>query len=131
MPPPQALLAVEGPLGLPEVKVQRLHSIARAAQEGLLDAGLLRALKPEEALRRLQKLPGIGPFSAQLILVRGAGHPDVFPGNEERLHAEMRASYGLPGADVAALEEVARRWRPYRSWVALLLRTHREVRLGG
>ena len=24
----------------------------------------------------LQRLPGIGPFSAQLILLRGAGHPD-------------------------------------------------------
>jgi 3-methyladenine DNA glycosylase/8-oxoguanine DNA glycosylase len=91
---------------------------------------MLLALGPDEALRRLQKLPGIGPFSAQLILVRGAGHPDVFPADEQRLHAEMRASYGLPGADVAELEEVARRWRPYRSWVALLLRRHREVRVG-
>ncbi|MFD5144293.1 hypothetical protein [Streptomyces sp. NPDC058401] len=25
-------------------------------------------------------LPGIGPFSAELILIRGAGHPDVQTG---------------------------------------------------
>ncbi|GAB2976089.1 hypothetical protein GCM10017788_40710 [Amycolatopsis acidiphila] len=73
--------------------------------------------------------PVSGPFSAQLILVRGAGHPDVFPDSEERLHAEMRELYALPEASPAALAEVADRWRPYRSWVALLLRTHREARL--
>lgn len=128
-PAPEALQAIEQPLGLPEVKIERLRAIARAAQEGVLDAESLRALEPDEALRQLQRLPGIGPFSAQLILVRGAGHPDVFPDSEERLHAEMRELYALPEASPAALAEVADRWRPYRSWVALLLRTHREARL--
>ncbi|GAA1988257.1 hypothetical protein [Amycolatopsis minnesotensis] len=43
---------------------------------------------------------GIGPFSAQLILVRGAGHPDVFPRDERRLADEMRHRYGVPAATV-------------------------------
>jgi DNA-3-methyladenine glycosylase II len=129
-PAPEALQAIEPPLGLSEVKVERLRAIARAAQEGLLDAESLRALDADDALRQLQRLPGIGPFSAQLILVRGAGHPDVFPSNEERLHAEMRELYALPDASPGALAEIADRWRPYRSWVALLLRANREARLG-
>jgi DNA-3-methyladenine glycosylase II len=129
-PAPAELRAVDQPLGLSETKVERLRSIARAAQEGLLDAEALRALEPAEALQQLQQLPGIGPFSAQLILVRGAGHPDVFPANEERLHSEMREVYGLPAANAAELAKVAERWRPYRSWVALLLRSHREARAG-
>lgn len=128
-PAPQALQAIDQPLGLPEVKIERLRAIARAAQDGLLDAEDLRALETGEALRRLQRLPGIGPFSAQLILVRGVGHPDVFPDNEERLHAEMRELYSLPDATPGDLATVAERWRPYRSWVALVLRTHREARL--
>jgi 3-methyladenine DNA glycosylase/8-oxoguanine DNA glycosylase len=128
-PAPEALQAIDQPLGLSEVKIDRLRAIARAAQDGLLDAEALRALEPDEALGRLQRLPGIGPFSAQLILVRGAGHPDVFPDNEERLHAEMRELYALPDATASDLATVAERWRPYRSWVALLLRTHREARL--
>lgn len=128
-PAPQALQAIDQPLGLPKVKIERLRAIARAAQDGLLDAEDLRALEPDEALRRLQRLPGIGPFSAQLILVRGAGHPDVFPDNDERLQAEMRELYSLPDATPADLATVAERWRPYRSLVALTLRTHRESRL--
>ncbi|WP_236789084.1 DNA-3-methyladenine glycosylase [Amycolatopsis sp. GM8] len=127
-PAPEALQQIEQPLGLPEVKIGRLRATARAAQEGLLEAESLRALDAEEALRQLQRLPGIGPFSAQLILVRGAGHPDVFPDKEARLHAEMRELYGLPEATVADLAEVAESWRPYRSWIALLFRAHREIR---
>ena len=129
-PSPQALLSIDEPLGLPEIKGERLRSVARAASDGLLDAEELRALDPEEALRRLQRLPGIGPFSAELILIRGAGHPDLFPANETRLHEEMRELYELPDATPAELRALAERWKPYRSWVALLLRTHREDRLG-
>ncbi|HKS49277.1 MAG TPA: hypothetical protein VJT49_30055 [Amycolatopsis sp.] len=59
---------------------------------------------------------------AQLILIRGAGRPDFFPADEPRVHAKMREAYGLPDADVTELERITQRWRPYRSWVALLLR---------
>ncbi|KAA9155785.1 DNA-3-methyladenine glycosylase 2 family protein [Amycolatopsis acidicola] len=126
-PAPEQLLAMPRLPGLAEVKMDRLRAVARAARDGLLDAESLRELEAPEALRQLQRLPGIGPFSAELILVRGAGHPDVFPANEQRLHDQMRQSYGVPEASVAELAEIAEGWRPFRSWVALLLRTRREA----
>ena len=81
------------------------------------------ASPPADALAHLQTLPGIGPFSAELTLLRGAGHPDVFPSNEKRLHRTMGAVYHL-GADpdLEVVTEIADRWRPYRTWTALLLR---------
>ncbi|MFD2419444.1 DNA-3-methyladenine glycosylase family protein [Amycolatopsis pigmentata] len=121
-PAPEVLAVLDGELGLPVQKVERLHAVARAARDGLLDAGWLRSLEPDEALERLQRLPGVGPFSAQLILIRGAGHPDVFPLDEPRVHERMREAYRLPEATPAELDRLARRWRPYRSWVAVLLR---------
>ena len=70
-------------------------------------------------------LPGIGPFSAELILLRGAGYPDAFPTHEKRLHRAMAAVYHLnPGPE--ALRAIADRWRPYRTWIALLLRAWLE-----
>lgn len=33
----------------------------------------------DEAPRRLAELPGIGPWSAGLVLLRGLGRTDVFP----------------------------------------------------
>jgi DNA-3-methyladenine glycosylase II len=84
----------------------------------------------EDALAQLQRLPGVGPFYAQLILVRGAGHPDVFPQSEGRLHEEMSHAYRVAGARPVELAEIAENWRPFRSWAALLLRVAREERTG-
>ncbi|MEW9532368.1 DNA-3-methyladenine glycosylase [Microbispora sp. NPDC049125] len=129
-PAPERLLALDGVRGLPDVKIERLHAVARAALAGELDARTLRSLDPEEALARLCRIPGIGPFSADLILVRGAGAPDHFPVSERRLHDSMAAAYGLPEADIAALRRIAAGWSPFRSWVALLMRSERERTTG-
>lgn len=129
-PAPARLREVGGVEGLPEVKVGRLRALAQAALEGRLDAARPRALDVEEALAELRALPGIGPFSSELILIRGAGHPDVFPTQERRLHDEMAAAYGVDDPDPARLAAIAERWRPFRSWVALLFRTRREEETG-
>ncbi|MCO6004351.1 hypothetical protein NE236_05095 [Actinoallomurus purpureus] len=125
-PAPERLLAVTDVPGLPPVKIERLHGIARAALDGDLDADRLRSMEIARALVELQKIPGIGLFSAELILIRGAGHPDVFPASERRLHDEMAHEYGLHDPSPARLAAIAEAWRPYRSWVALLLRARRE-----
>jgi DNA-3-methyladenine glycosylase II len=72
-------------------------------------------------------LPGIGPFGAELVLIRGAGVPDRFPEHEPRVHMAIRAAYGLPDdAPLEELERIAEAWRPYRSWMAVLLRRSLE-----
>ncbi|AXB44611.1 DNA-3-methyladenine glycosylase family protein [Amycolatopsis albispora] len=121
-PAPKALRLLERPLGLPETKMKQLRILTGAAEQGVLDAGRLRALPAEVALARLRKLPGIGPFSAELILIRGVGHPDVFPRHEKRLHEEMARAYQVDAQDVDQLARIAERWRPYRSWVGFLFR---------
>jgi DNA-3-methyladenine glycosylase II len=127
-PSPRQLRTVTEFPGLNTRKVSYLHGIADAALAGELDGAKLRAMPVTEALNHLQQLGGIGPFSAELILVRGACHPDVFPTQERRLHEEMTQAYQLIDPDLSDLAAVAQRWRPYRSWVALLLRVQREER---
>lgn len=129
-PAPQRLLDVAGDLALPAVKRGRLRGIARAALAGDLDAAYLRSLDPATALAQLQRIDGIGPFSAELILVRGAGAPDVFPTKERRLHESMADLYELSRPTLAELAAVAGRWSPYRSWVSVLIRAHREDSTG-
>jgi 3-methyladenine DNA glycosylase/8-oxoguanine DNA glycosylase len=104
--------------GLPEVKRERLRGLARAALDGALHGERLRELGPEAAIEELTRLPGVGPFTAQGVVVRGANEPDWVPTAEPRLARVVEQAYG-PGADVAALAEG---WRPYRSWVAVMLR---------
>lgn len=123
-PVPAVLEKIAGELPLPEIKRERLRGLASAALEGDLDADRLRARAPEEALDSLMELAGIGRFSAELILVRGCGAPDVFPSSERRLHATMRALYDAPDAGQRELLELAEPWRPYRSWASVLVRTY-------
>jgi DNA-3-methyladenine glycosylase II len=126
-PSPQQLASMRDFKGLSARKVEQLHAIAEAALRGRLDAARLRTRPREEVLAELKRLPGIGDFSAELILVRGAGDPDHFSRHERRLHRAMADSYGL-GANpsIERLAEIAEKWRPYRSWVSVLFRTQLE-----
>ncbi|MEU5259637.1 DNA-3-methyladenine glycosylase 2 family protein [Amycolatopsis sp. NPDC021455] len=128
-PAPAELAELEYLPGLSGPKMARLRGIAEAAATGLLDAAALRAMPAEEALKELQLLPGIGRFSAELILIRGAGHPDVFPRAETRLHEILRDAYHVPQAEVAGLAEFAEAWAPFRSWVSFLFRVEGEARM--
>jgi DNA-3-methyladenine glycosylase II len=123
LPTPEQLLAVAEWPGLPEVKIRRLHGVAVAAIEGRLDAGRLRAMETDEARTALCRLAGIGPFWADLILIRASGHADLLPSGEPRLNGLLAELYHLPGPpdpdDLIAMGEA---WRPLRTWVAVLVR---------
>jgi DNA-3-methyladenine glycosylase II len=122
-PTPEQLLHVGSFPGLNDVKIERLHAVARAAQEGWLDAEHLLGLGPEEAAARLQTLPGIGPFYAWLVVVRGTGFADVLRADEPELLAAVGQLYGLGRpACPPELLAIAEAWRPRRTWVAVLMR---------
>ena len=130
-PAPSRLARLEDFPGLFGRKVEYLRAVGEAAAEGELDAAYLRSLSGEEALARLKKLSGIGPFSAELILLRGAGEPDYLPANEKRLRKAVALAYGMDEPpSVAELEEIAECWRPYRTWVSLYLRAMLEDETG-
>jgi DNA-3-methyladenine glycosylase II len=126
-PAPARLAELDGFPGLFGRKAEWLRELAEAALDGRLDGARLRGLEPEQALTELRALPGLGAFSAELVLVRGAGHPDHFPANEPRLRRAMVRAYRLgPEPAPEELAAIADAWRPYRSWVSVLLRTALE-----
>lgn len=130
-PAPGELAALTGFRGLAGRKPQWLRGIARAALDGYLDADRLRALPREQALAELKRLDGIGDFSAELILLRGACDPDALATHEPRLARAAGLAYQLDGP--AAPEQLARiseAWRPYRTWVTLLLRVSLAAETG-
>jgi DNA-3-methyladenine glycosylase II len=131
-PSPQRLASLEAFPGLIGRKPEWLRSVALAALDGQLDTARLRGLPRETALKELKKLPGIGDFSSELILLRGAGDPNAVAKHEPRLALAVRDAYGLPGpATPEQLTEISQSWRPYRTWVTLLLRTQQEVAAAG
>ena len=123
VPTPAALLQVEAVPGLPADRVPRLHAVAEAAQQGRLDADTLRALPPAEAEEQLQQLPGIGPFYSSLVVIRACGHADVPVAGESHVRELVEQAYGFDHVPTTAeLTAVGETWRPYRTWVAVMLR---------
>ncbi|QXC60700.1 hypothetical protein KSP35_20635 [Aquihabitans sp. G128] len=121
-PTPEQLLAVQAFPGL-DAKVDRLHGVARAALDGQLDVDRLQRLGPEAAIADLQSIPGIGPFYAMLIVVRGTGFADVLATAEPRLLALVGELYGLGHpATPDELARIAEPWQPYRTWASVLVR---------
>lgn len=122
-PSPRALLDLADFPGLFDPKPARIAALARAALSGGLDASTLRSLPDAAALAHLQTLPGIGPFSAELILLRGAGHPDYLSLLEPRFRRAVGRAYALDHDPTDAdLQRISDNWRPYRTWITFLLR---------
>jgi DNA-3-methyladenine glycosylase II len=123
MPTPTELLTISSFPGLPVERIPRLHAIATAAHDGLLDVERLRAMVPEDAMLDVQQLPGIGPFYSALIVIRALGLTDVLSAQEDHTRELVRENYGFDHEPTnAELEKVAEAWRPFRTWAAVTLR---------
>ncbi|MBI4548153.1 MAG: DNA-3-methyladenine glycosylase 2 family protein [Ignavibacteriae bacterium] len=120
-PIPQGLVQITSFPGLSEIKIGRLHGVARAALAGQLDRARLRAMPIETVLTELQAIDGIGPFYAQGILFRGAGIVDEITDDNLTKHACQRAYKLTHLPSQAELIHIAERWRPYRMWCEVLL----------
>lgn len=116
-PRPETILRRDGFPGIAAEKWLRLQTLARAAVEGQLDADPLNALGYEAARARLRALHGVGPWTADAILIRGLGPTDVLPVSEPALAKAAAHTYGEP----VDLEDVAKAWSPFRTWVSILL----------
>jgi DNA-3-methyladenine glycosylase II len=125
-PSPERLVDLEGFPGLSGRKHEWLRGIARAALDSRLDPEALRALPRPEAIDQLKELGGIGDFSAELILLRGAGDPDWAPRHEPRLISAMELAYDRAHLDDEEVVGITSGWAPYRTWVSLLLRVNLE-----
>jgi DNA-3-methyladenine glycosylase II len=123
VPTPSALLRLESLPGLPADRVPRLHAVAEAAQRGELDVDELRALPQAEAEERVQRLPGIGPFYSSLIVVRACGHADAMVVGESHVRDVVQEAYGFDHPPTPAeMTAVGETWRPFRTWVSVMLR---------
>ena len=91
-----------------------------AAFPGRLTVLEADALAVDAAKTELQRLPGIGPFYSTLITVRACGLTDVLA-TEPQVLKHLEATYGR-AVDAAELEQLAEGWRPWRTWVTVMLR---------
>jgi AraC family transcriptional regulator of adaptative response / DNA-3-methyladenine glycosylase II len=89
--------------------------IALAAAQGAgglcLDGGTLH--NPDDSIRRLAELPGIGPWTAHYIAMRALRWPDAFP------KEDIAVRNNLGGVTTKDAEALSQAWRPWRSYAVM------------
>jgi DNA-3-methyladenine glycosylase II len=121
-PRPQSLLKLDGFAGIASEKWRRLQVIARAALGGELEVSALMSRPYAQSRQRLLGLHGVGPWTADAILLRGCGPVDVLARSEPTLHAAVAHAWGLAEVpDDDQLEAIAERWKPFRTWVSVFV----------
>ncbi|ANS78851.1 Methylated-DNA--protein-cysteine methyltransferase [Serinicoccus hydrothermalis] len=102
--------------GTPASRQRTLRTVAAALADGELDLGA--GADRSAAREAMLALPGVGPWTAEMVLLRGMGDPDAFPATDLGVQVTARA-HGLPGG--RALVQHASGWRPWRSYATALL----------
>jgi AraC family transcriptional regulator, regulatory protein of adaptative response / DNA-3-methyladenine glycosylase II len=97
---------------MPRSRARTLHGLCSALASGELV--LARGGDPERVRAQLLALPGIGPWTADYVLMRALGDTDVFLATDLGIKRSLER-LGVD-ADPASALALAERWRPYRSF---------------
>ena len=91
---------------MPGARRDTIRRLARSIVDG--DVELDVGSDPGRAHQQLLALKGIGPWTADYVVMRGLGHPDTFLTNDLGVrHALDRLGIG---------DELGSRWAPWRSY---------------
>jgi len=119
VPTPKELRSLTLPglrsVGLSRVKSRSLLAIASSVEDGTIPSKELSSLPLESAVESLDRLPGVGRWTAENVLLRGVGRTDVFVAGDLGVRVALE-EYGVLRR--SASEEKARAWaeRYYPGW---------------
>lgn len=103
-------------------KAEALLGVARAIAAGGWDPARLAAMDSEGAIADLRAFRGVGPWTAEYVLLRVVGHGDVFPAADVGLQRAWARRTGAAGrAPEGGLRLAAEAWRGFRSQFAFAL----------
>jgi AraC family transcriptional regulator of adaptative response / DNA-3-methyladenine glycosylase II len=114
---PSSESLLEADIGLPGNRRRALVALVTALADRRLDVG--PGCDRAQATAVLEDLPGIGPWTTQMIAMRALGDPDAFPASDLGVLRGAQA-VGLP-ATPAALLRYSTSWRPWRAYAVQYL----------
>jgi len=118
-PSPAVLAAADlSTIGLPKKRALAISALAALLIE---QPRFLRSFKdPDAAIVGLCALPGIGPWTANMITMRVLHDPDAFPATDLVLRRALeRLAASMNGRSTAL--EIAETWRPWRAYATAYL----------
>ncbi len=115
-PTPETLAGLEPEeLPMPRARGRALVALCAALTEG--EVRVDRGADRGDVRASLVRLRGIGPWTADYLVMRGLGHPDVFLPND----LGVRDALLSLGQDPERAGDLAERWSPWRSYALMHL----------
>ena len=112
-------------LGLSRAKAKSFHGLAAAVAKGTFAFSEIAVLDDQAAAKYLCKLPGVGPWTADIYLLTAELRPDVWPWGDIALQAAAQNLLSLgERPDRAAMLSLGQRFSPWRAVAARLLWSH-------
>ena len=100
-------------MGLTTARAAAVLSLARAVVDGAVD--LAPGGNPDVKMASLERLAGIGPWTAQYIAMRVFAWPDAFPASD------LGIRKALGETNLRRVLDRAEPWRPWRAYAAMHL----------
>ena len=98
--------------GIVATRCRSIIALAKAQASGLCLDGSAHH-NPDDSMKRLAELPGIGPWTAHYIAMRALRWPDAFPKEDIALRKL------LGGVTPSEAEALSQPWRPWRSYAVM------------
>lgn len=126
---PTSLLALDDEtlraVGFSRQKARYARLLSAAVESGELDVDGLTQLDDESVRSVLQKITGIGPWTAEVYMLMALLRPDVWPRGDIALATAAQQVKGLPSRpSQTELHDLAEQWRPWRAVAARILWHH-------
>lgn len=105
--------------GLSWRKVDYMLGAAQAVASGALALDTLASLSDDEVIAELSGLAGIGPWTAEMLLLSCLGRPDVFSYGDLAIRRAMMRLYNLEALPRDVFEKYRKRYSPHGSVASL------------
>ena len=102
-------------------KAEYVKGIVAACANGGLDLDGLRSLSDDEVVKALVSLKGIGPWTAEMMLIFSLGRKDVVSWGDLAIRRGMISLYGLESLDRQEFDRFREKYRPYGSVASLYI----------
>jgi len=108
--------------GLSEAKSKTIKSLARAVVGNEIDLVSIHKHDDAKVIELLTAIKGIGPWTAEMILMFSLGRLDIFSKGDLGLRKGIMRLYGLKKMPSDRfMDRLAKAWSPYRTYAARVL----------
>ena len=114
--------------GMSFAKIKAIKSVAQEVENGLKLSSLRRS-SPDIASARLIKIHGVGPWTAEMFLLFGLHHEDIFSKGDLGLVRAIEMIYEIKNPTAKKLDEISAVWMPYRSYASRVLWKYRDLKI--